>query len=236
FCDTVHKYQGGKINVNFNIFDTDKMDNSTQHCQEPLNLNTFVWKREGCYVSTLPTNKQTTFELVNAKQNSVFKEGKIYKIIFEKGGLVYVGSTCNKLETRLKGHLSGKSSPLFANACNRPLIKLIVSCPCNSQKELEKVDDSYIDEYSRKFGERLINKSESPRRRRKVVHGVYIEKGNEIKLRFWLERKIKIKEEPGMFVIDTVIKGKSVKTKNRFKDENTNKRANIVNRLVVEFD
>ena len=39
-------------------------------------------------------------ERINAKQNSLFKNGKMYEVAFDNE-MVYLGSTCETLETRL---------------------------------------------------------------------------------------------------------------------------------------
>ena len=48
----------------------------------------------------------------NNKFNSLYKNGKIYKATFDNE-MVYVGSTCEELETRLKWHLSNNKSQVF---------------------------------------------------------------------------------------------------------------------------
>ena len=39
--------------------------------------------------------------LINARQNSLFKNGKIYKVTFDNE-MVYVGSTCNDPRDQIK--------------------------------------------------------------------------------------------------------------------------------------
>ena len=67
-------------------------------------------------------------ELTNSKFNSLYKNGKIYKIMFDDGRL-YVGSTCEELNTRLKWHLSNKKSQVYKNRKDNPKIELIVTSP-----------------------------------------------------------------------------------------------------------
>ena len=50
---------------------------------------------------------QSSLELTNSR----FK-GKIYKVTFDND-LIYIGSTCEELETRFKWHLSNKSNKLL---------------------------------------------------------------------------------------------------------------------------
>ena len=56
--------------------------------------------------------KKPLLELVKSKFNSLYKNGKICKVTFDNR-LVYVGSTCEELETRLKWHLSNNKSQVF---------------------------------------------------------------------------------------------------------------------------
>ena len=43
--------------------------------------------------------------------NSLFKNSKIYEVRFDE--MVYLGSTCEDLETRLKWHKNNKKKPCF---------------------------------------------------------------------------------------------------------------------------
>ena len=99
-------------------------------------------------------------ELINAKHNSLFKNGKIYEISFDND-MIYVGSTCEELDTRLKWHKSNKKSQVFKYNKNNPKIKLILNSPCKDGKELEKIETEYI-LYYEKYGERLLNKKCNP--------------------------------------------------------------------------
>ena len=79
------------------------------------------------------TREQPTLELTNSKFNSLYKNGKIYKIMFDDGRL-YVGSTCEELNTRLKWHLSNKKSQVYKNRKDNPKIELIVTSPSADEK------------------------------------------------------------------------------------------------------
>ena len=74
------------------------------------------------------TREQPTLELTNSKFNSLYKNGKIYKIMFDDGRL-YVGSTREELNTRLKWHLSDKKSQVYKNRKDNPKIELTVTSP-----------------------------------------------------------------------------------------------------------
>jgi len=70
--------------------------------------------------------EQPRLELVNSHFNSVYLKGKIYKITLEKCDKVYIGSTCEELETRLKWHVSNNTSQVFKNKRYNPKIELVV--------------------------------------------------------------------------------------------------------------
>jgi hypothetical protein len=81
-----------------------------------------------------------------------YKNGKIYKLV--GGGMVYYGSTIQKLNDRLNGHICKKRkyqegkcsyvtsfSILDAEDCR---IELVEEYPCNSKRELEAREKHYI--------------------------------------------------------------------------------------------
>ena len=84
-----------------------------------------------------------------------YSKGKIYKIVCNTTGLIYVGSTIQKLCERLRGHrtdyksyLKGKqhyttSFDIIKN--NNYEIILIENCPCNSKEELLREERKYIE-------------------------------------------------------------------------------------------
>lgn len=69
--------------------------------------------------------RQPLLELTNSKFRSFYSNSKIYKVMFSDG-TVYVGLTCEDLETR---HLSNKNSQVFKHKDKNPEIKLIVEAP-----------------------------------------------------------------------------------------------------------
>jgi len=92
----------------------------------------------------------------NNKKKADYSQGKIYKIVCNKTGLVYIGSTSSSLETRLKGHendckryLNKKTnhliSSIFVIVNNDYKIELIENYPCNNKQELIKREYYYID-------------------------------------------------------------------------------------------
>lgn len=84
-----------------------------------------------------------------------FEHGKIYKIVSDGTDMIYIGSTIETLETRMQGHrstynmyLSGKKG--FFGACpmfefGDPKIVLIENFPCNTEEELNRREQYYID-------------------------------------------------------------------------------------------
>ena len=81
------------------------------------------------------SRKQPHLELVNSKFNSLYKNSKIYKVVFNDGS-IYIGSTCEELETRLKHHLSYPKSQVYKHKDKDPKIELIVNCPSFDKKKV----------------------------------------------------------------------------------------------------
>jgi hypothetical protein len=84
-----------------------------------------------------------------------YSEGKIYKIVCNKTGLFYIGSTYRSLEQRLKEHIcnfnsyiNNKSNKRISSAFvlikNDYQIVLIENYPCNTKKELIDREFYYI--------------------------------------------------------------------------------------------
>jgi hypothetical protein len=88
-------------------------------------------------------------------KTSDYSQGKIYKIVCNKTGLVYIGSTCKTLDERLKQHeydakryLDKKSnkfvSSIYIIISNDYKMELIENYSCNHKKELETKEYYYI--------------------------------------------------------------------------------------------
>jgi hypothetical protein len=84
-----------------------------------------------------------------------YSQGKIYKIVCNKTGLIYIGSTYRTLDERLKEHeydckryLNKKSNHLISSIYviyyNNYTIELIENYPCQNRRELEKREFHYI--------------------------------------------------------------------------------------------
>ena len=113
FCVTVYKYQGTDINEHYNIFHINRMDKKQLYTAlsrttklEYIHLNNKEVNRR--YIN----RKQPTLETVNSKFNNLFKNGQIYKITFDNN-MIYIGSTCEDLKTRIKKHLLDNKSRVY---------------------------------------------------------------------------------------------------------------------------
>ena len=84
-----------------------------------------------------------------------YSNGKIYKLVCYKTGLVYIGSTCRTLEERLKEHAydskrylnKGKNafiSSMFVTYNNDFKIELIEEFPCDNRRQLENRETIHI--------------------------------------------------------------------------------------------
>ena len=169
FCVTVYKYQGGTIKEPYKVYDVNRMDKKQLYTA--LSRTT---KLEYIHVNHKELNnryinrKQPILELVNSRFNSLYKNGKIYKVTFDNN-MVYAGSTCEELETRLKWHLSNNKSQAFKHKDKNPKIELIINTPSNNKKSLEKVANGYIEEYAERYGKQLINIKSNPNNKTKKI-------------------------------------------------------------------
>jgi len=248
FCVTVYKYQGADIDEPYNVHDVNRMDKKQVYTA--LSRTT---KIEYIHVNNKEINnkyfnkRQPVLELVNSKFNSLYRNGKIYKITFDNR-MVYVGSTCEELETRLKWHLSNMKSQVFKNKKHNPKIELIINAPSNDKKSLEKVENGYIQEYAEKYGNELINIRSNPNKKtKKIEYKVTIENKKQLEERIAkLENKLTIKDDMKnkCWLIDSIIDGKRYKTMARYgktpKDEAltkiNDKKQQIINELTVYFE
>ena len=75
-----------------------------------------------------------------------YQEGKIYKIVCNITGEVYIGSTIEKYLCDRLGTHKGHKDCVSRNIINRGdyKIELIKDYPCNSKKELEEEEGKYI--------------------------------------------------------------------------------------------
>ena len=246
FCVTVHKCQGADINEPYNIYDVEKMDKKLLYTAlsrttkfEYLHLSNKKLKNEYKIRSMPP------LELTNAKFNSLYSEGKIYKILIDDK--IYVGSTCEDLTTRLSRHLKDPKSQIYKHRKKKPQIELIVKAPTNDKKSLEKIENAYIEDYAIKYGVLLLNVKANPLKPKKVQYKVEIEKQSQLEERIAkLDDKIKIKnnENDKFFYFDNIILGKRYKTmasyvsndKEAALEQISEKKRKLIEELTVEFN
>ena len=126
FCVTVYKYQGSDINQPYNVHDVNRMNKKQLYTalSRTTRIN-YIHLNNKEIKNKYFNQRQPTLELVNSKFNSLYKNGKIYKVTFENE-YIYIGSTYEELKTRLKWHLSNNKSQVFKHKNENPKIELII--------------------------------------------------------------------------------------------------------------
>ena len=248
FCVTVYKYQGADINEPYNIYDVNKMDKKQLYTA--LSRTT---KLEYIHLNNKEVNnkyvnrRQPLLELMNAKFISLYKNGKIYQVTFDDEK-IYVGSTCEELETRLSWHLTNPQSQVYKNKNKNPKIELIVNAPSGDKKSLEKVENEHIYDFSKIYGKKLINIKENPNiKPKKIEYQVSIENQQQLEERIAkLDNKLKIKDNTknNFWYIDSVINGERHATKARYTEDTkddaltniSKKKQEIIEKLTIYFE
>ena len=92
---------------------------------------------------------------------------------------MYLESSIRNLQERLQERLTTKSSPVYKNKNDGPIIQLITLAPCKDRQELNKVKIEYIRQYSNKYGDRLLNKKSVPKETVKIIRQRVAEIENE---------------------------------------------------------
>ena len=91
-----------------------------------------------------------------------YQNGKIYKLVC--GDLIYVGSTCSDLKTRLYYHKLKsnicKSKILFESG-EKVEIFLVEKYPCNDRDELKARERYYIEKFGNKINQRIPGRTAS---------------------------------------------------------------------------
>ena len=64
----------------------------------------------------------------NKKKTSDYSQGKIYKIVCNKTGLIYIGSTCKTLDERLKRHEDDMTRFINTRKYNPEKLKKVSLC------------------------------------------------------------------------------------------------------------
>ena len=247
FCVTVHKYQGAEINEHYNIYDVNRMDKKQLYTAlsrttklEYLHLNNKVNNKYS-------VRRQPNLELINAKFNSLYRNGKIYRVRFDNGK-IYIGSTCENLELRLAWHLANPGSQVYKYKNQNPKIELIVNAPSYDKKHLEKSENEHISENADIYGDKLINKKNNPNmKQKKYEYKVEIENQQQLEERIAkLDGKLKIKDDTknNYWYIDAVVEGKRHKTMARYNKLSKNdallniceRKRKIIEELTIHFE
>ena len=220
FCVTVYKYQGSDIDEPYNIYDVNRMDKKQLYTALSRTTKIKYIHLSNKEVKNKYFNRrQPTLEVVNSKFNSLYKNGKIYKVTFENEN-IYIGSTCEELKTRLKWHLSNNKSQVFKLKNENPKIELIINAPSKDKKSLEKVENGYIQEYAEKYGNKLINIKSNPNiKSKKIEYKVNIENKTQLEERIAkLENKLTIKDDTKnkRWFIDSIIDGRRYHSESRY--------------------
>ncbi|XP_068692731.1 uncharacterized protein [Montipora foliosa] len=246
FCVTAHKCQGADIDEPYNIYDVNKMDKKLLYTALSRTTKFKYIHLDNTELNNKYVERKMPFlELTNAKFNSLYSEGKIYKVLIDDK--VYIGSTCEDLETRLNRHLKDPKSQIYKYRKKKPVIELLVKAPTNDKRSLEKIENAYIQDYAEKCGELLLNVKANPLKPKKVQFKVQMENQKQLEERIAkLDVKIKIKdnENDKYLYYDNIIFGKRYKTKARYANNGkeaaleqiSEKKRKLIEELTVHFD
>lgn len=165
YACTVSKYQGGTINEKYNIVEASKMPKNRLYVA--LSRST---KADYIHIDKVKSfypivNYDDTIIELKQQFHEEYQHGKIYKIT--ENDNVYIGSTCNTLDVRLMEHINCKDSPIYQKTNAK--IELIINAPSFSKRELEYIENKYIDQYKKSHGDKCLNKKgfikEEPKKR-----------------------------------------------------------------------
>ena len=244
FCNTVYKYQGGKIDEHYNIWDTHKMDIKEMYTSlsrttklEYIHLN----NKKIC--RNYRERPQDQMIILNSYFNADYQNGKIYHVTFENNDKHYVGSTTRILEDRLDQHKLNPKRAIYKFRDDNPIIELICNCPCKDKKTLEKIENSYINEYKQQYGDKLLN-IKGVKEVKTIKNEFKVEMENQKQLEERLQKmgyKLRIKNNTieDYLVIDTKINGKRYYHKRRYNKDNKKEAfeqlSKIKTKLIKEF-
>lgn len=168
--------------------------------------------------------EQDNMVIVNSYFNDDYQNGKIYQITCEKYDKIYVGCTTQLLEERLNAHYQNSKCVVYKYRDDKPKIVLICLCPCKDKKTLEKIENSYINEYKQKYGDKLLN-IKGVKKVKEIKNEFKVEMENKKQFDERLEKlniKTQIKDNTikNYLVIDTKIDGKRIYHKRRYNNDN----------------
>lgn len=244
FCNTVYKFQGGKIDEPYNICDVNKMD--IKELYTALSRTTkleYIHLNCRYLCKQYSERKRETFIIKNSYFNTDFHKGKIYEIKFQFNDKYYVGSTTKTLQEQRLNHINNPKSAIYKYRNDAPKIKLICNCPCKDKKTLEKIENSYINEYKQKYGDKLLN-TKGIKKVKTIKNEFKVEMENQKQLKDRIEKlkmKSQIKDNTinNYLSINIVIDGKRVYHKRRYNEKNKNKAieqlSEIQQKIIKEF-
>ena len=244
FCNTVYKYQGGKIDEHYNIWDTNRMDVKEMYtCLSRTTKLEYIHLDNKKICRRYKEREQADMVIINSYFNDDYQNGKIYQVTFEKKDKIYVDCTTQLLEERLQEHKTIKSNAPYKYRDDNPKIQLITFCPCKDKKTLEKIENSYINEHKQKYGDRLINiKGVKQVKEKKNEFKVEMENQKQLEERLkQLGVKLRIRDNTvGNYLkIKAVINKKYIYHKARYKENNKKeqfeKLSKIQQKLIKEF-
>ena len=187
--------------------------------------------------------KQDKMIIINSYFNTDYQNAKIYHVTFEKNDKHYIGSTTQLLENRLDEHLLNPKSAVYKYRDNNPKIELICLYPCKDKKTLEKVENSYINEYKQQYGDKLLN-IKGIKKVKQIKNEFKVEMENQTQFEERLEKlgyKLRIKDDTirSYLEIDAKIGGKRIKRKRRYNENNKQEAfeqlSEIQQKIVKEF-
>ena len=149
-----------------------------------------------------------------------YKQGKIYKIVCNVTGKIYIGSTIETLARRLTGHRAtykhfkegkGKYITSFQIIEQGEFdIVLIENCPCESKEELLRRERYFIESLE------CVNKQHPTRTTKEYIQD-NIDKIRERRKQYCLDNIEKITERKKQYRIDNIEKTKQYRIDNREK-------------------
>ena len=120
--------------------------------------------------------------------------------------------------------LLNPKSAIYKYRNDKPIITLICNSPCKDKKTLERIENSYINEYKQKYGDKLLN-IKGVKRVKTKKNEFKVEKENQKQFEDRLEQlgyKLKIKDDTirSYLEIDARVDGKRIEHKRGYNENN----------------
>ena len=118
----------------------------------------------------------------------------------------------------MREHITYKKSAKYGYRNDKPKIRLVVNAPSRDKKCLIKVENEYIQEYSKKYRDRLLNTCGTKQTAVKVVKfKVVMESETALRERIQkLGKTLRIKDDAKLLYYDGIVDGKRYKTISRY--------------------